>query len=186
MTAEYPQGDEPLIPMPALSLPALRQAVATVAWRRPGWRSSSRKSRTPSPRLATRRASSPSATSTSAGALPSPRSGRPGRRPPRPPQDLSCSCAGNAPLVISLSPLGRDFDRDLPGRLLHHRHRRVLPSRRHSVVPPVPPVPPVSPVSPVSPVQLRAASRHASSDEAPWHAKTRSAVALCDRMGCSA
>ena len=31
MTAEYPQGDEPLIPLPALSLPALRQAVATVA-----------------------------------------------------------------------------------------------------------------------------------------------------------
>src|SRR5690348_1365773 len=31
MTAESPQGDEPLIPMPALSLPALRQAVATVA-----------------------------------------------------------------------------------------------------------------------------------------------------------
>ena len=31
MTAEYPQGDEPLIPMPALALPALRQAVATVA-----------------------------------------------------------------------------------------------------------------------------------------------------------
>jgi hypothetical protein len=31
MTAEYPQGDEPLIPMPALSLPALRQAVATIA-----------------------------------------------------------------------------------------------------------------------------------------------------------
>lgn len=31
MTAEYPQGDAPLIPMPALSLPALRQAVATVA-----------------------------------------------------------------------------------------------------------------------------------------------------------
>ena len=31
MTAEYPQGDKPLIPMPALSLPALRQAVATVA-----------------------------------------------------------------------------------------------------------------------------------------------------------
>jgi|SRR5690242_4320376 len=31
MTAEYPQGDEPLIPMPALSLPALRQAVAVVA-----------------------------------------------------------------------------------------------------------------------------------------------------------
>jgi hypothetical protein len=31
MTAEYPQDDEPLIPMPALSLPALRQAVATVA-----------------------------------------------------------------------------------------------------------------------------------------------------------
>src|SRR6202050_575943 len=31
MTAEYPQGNEPLIPMPALSLPALRQAVATVA-----------------------------------------------------------------------------------------------------------------------------------------------------------
>ena len=31
MTAEYPQADEPLIPMPALSLPALRQAVATVA-----------------------------------------------------------------------------------------------------------------------------------------------------------
>jgi hypothetical protein len=30
MTPEYPQGDEPLIPMPALSLPALRQAVATV------------------------------------------------------------------------------------------------------------------------------------------------------------
>ena len=26
MTAEYPQGDEPLIPMPALSLPALPQA----------------------------------------------------------------------------------------------------------------------------------------------------------------
>src|SRR6202451_524475 len=31
MTAEYHRGDEPLIPMPALSLPALRQAVATVA-----------------------------------------------------------------------------------------------------------------------------------------------------------
>jgi hypothetical protein len=30
MTAEHPQGDEPLIPMP-LSLPALRQAVAAVA-----------------------------------------------------------------------------------------------------------------------------------------------------------
>jgi hypothetical protein len=30
MTAEYPQGDEPLIPMPELSLPALRQAVAVV------------------------------------------------------------------------------------------------------------------------------------------------------------
>jgi hypothetical protein len=31
MTAEYPQGDEPLISMPALSLPALRQVVAAVA-----------------------------------------------------------------------------------------------------------------------------------------------------------
>jgi hypothetical protein len=31
MTAEHPQGDEPLIPMPALSLPALRQAVTAVA-----------------------------------------------------------------------------------------------------------------------------------------------------------
>ena len=31
MSSEYPQGDEPLIPMPALSLPALREAVATVA-----------------------------------------------------------------------------------------------------------------------------------------------------------
>jgi hypothetical protein len=31
MTAEYPRGHEPLIPMPVLSLPALRQAVATVA-----------------------------------------------------------------------------------------------------------------------------------------------------------
>ena len=31
MTAEYPRGDEPLIPTPALPLPALRQAVATVA-----------------------------------------------------------------------------------------------------------------------------------------------------------
>lgn len=31
MTAEQPYGDEPLIPMPALSLPALRQAIATVA-----------------------------------------------------------------------------------------------------------------------------------------------------------
>jgi hypothetical protein len=31
MTAEYPQSDEPLIPMPVLSLPPLRQAVATVA-----------------------------------------------------------------------------------------------------------------------------------------------------------
>jgi len=31
MTAEHPQGDEPLIPMPALSLTALRQAVAEVA-----------------------------------------------------------------------------------------------------------------------------------------------------------
>ena len=31
MTAEYPQDDEPLIPMPVLSLPALRQAVARVA-----------------------------------------------------------------------------------------------------------------------------------------------------------
>ena len=27
MTAASPQGDEPLIPMPALSLPALRQAI---------------------------------------------------------------------------------------------------------------------------------------------------------------
>ena len=31
MTAEHPQGDEPLIPIPTLSLPALRQAVAAVA-----------------------------------------------------------------------------------------------------------------------------------------------------------
>ena len=31
MAAEYPQGDEPLIPMPALSVPALRQAVVTAA-----------------------------------------------------------------------------------------------------------------------------------------------------------
>ena len=31
MTTEYPQGDEPLIPMPALSLPALRQPVALSA-----------------------------------------------------------------------------------------------------------------------------------------------------------
>ena len=31
MTAEYPPGDEPLVPLPALSLPALRQAVAAVA-----------------------------------------------------------------------------------------------------------------------------------------------------------
>jgi hypothetical protein len=31
MTAEHTQGDEPLIPMPALTLDALRQAVATVA-----------------------------------------------------------------------------------------------------------------------------------------------------------
>jgi hypothetical protein len=31
MTAEYPQGDDPLIPMPALTLDALRQAVAIVA-----------------------------------------------------------------------------------------------------------------------------------------------------------
>lgn len=31
MTAEYSQGDEPLIPMPALELDALRQAMATVA-----------------------------------------------------------------------------------------------------------------------------------------------------------
>ena len=31
MTAEYSQGDEPLLPMPALKLDALRQAVATVA-----------------------------------------------------------------------------------------------------------------------------------------------------------
>jgi hypothetical protein len=31
MTAEYPQGGEPLIPVPALSLPALRHAVAMVA-----------------------------------------------------------------------------------------------------------------------------------------------------------
>jgi hypothetical protein len=31
MTAEHPQGDEPLIAMPALTLSALRQAVAAVA-----------------------------------------------------------------------------------------------------------------------------------------------------------
>jgi hypothetical protein len=31
MAAEYPQGDQPLIPMPAVTLDALRQAVATVA-----------------------------------------------------------------------------------------------------------------------------------------------------------
>jgi hypothetical protein len=31
MTAEHPQGEEPLIPMPALTLGALRQAVAAVA-----------------------------------------------------------------------------------------------------------------------------------------------------------
>ena len=31
MTAESPQGSEPLSPMPALSLPALRQVVAAVA-----------------------------------------------------------------------------------------------------------------------------------------------------------
>lgn len=31
MTAEYGHGDEPLIPMPAMTLDALRQAVATVA-----------------------------------------------------------------------------------------------------------------------------------------------------------
>jgi hypothetical protein len=31
MTAGYPQGEGPLIPMPALTLPALRQAVAAVA-----------------------------------------------------------------------------------------------------------------------------------------------------------
>jgi hypothetical protein len=31
MSAEHPQDDEQLIPVPALSLPALRQAVATVA-----------------------------------------------------------------------------------------------------------------------------------------------------------
>ncbi len=31
MSAEHPQDNEPLIPMPTLSLPALRQAVATVA-----------------------------------------------------------------------------------------------------------------------------------------------------------
>ena len=30
MTAEHVQGDEPLIPMPALTLDALRQAVAAV------------------------------------------------------------------------------------------------------------------------------------------------------------
>jgi hypothetical protein len=45
MTAEYPQGNKPLIPMPALSLPALRQAVATVAptgCRLPPWQRSVR------------------------------------------------------------------------------------------------------------------------------------------------
>jgi hypothetical protein len=31
MTADHTQGDEPLIPMPALTLDALREAVATVA-----------------------------------------------------------------------------------------------------------------------------------------------------------
>jgi hypothetical protein len=31
MTAEHVQGDEPLIPMPALTLDALRQAVVAVA-----------------------------------------------------------------------------------------------------------------------------------------------------------
>jgi hypothetical protein len=34
MTAEYPCGDKPLIPMPALTLPALRRAVAAVV---PSW-----------------------------------------------------------------------------------------------------------------------------------------------------
>ena len=88
MTAEYPHGDEPLIPMPALSLPALRQAVATVAPSRlPEFFQEIQDAFT---QAATRTASSPSATSTSAGAPPSPSSGGP-RSPPgsTPPNELS-------------------------------------------------------------------------------------------------
>ena len=55
MTAEYPQGDEPLIPMAALSLPALRQVVAMVAPSRPpaGSTPPNAPSPTPTPRSGT-------------------------------------------------------------------------------------------------------------------------------------
>ena len=79
MTAEYPHGDEPLIPMPALSLPALRQAVATVAPSRlPEFFQEIQDAFT---QAGDEDSVSPSATSTSAGAPPSPSSGGP-RSPP--------------------------------------------------------------------------------------------------------
>jgi len=75
----YPQGDEPLIPMPALSLPALRQAVATVAPSRlPEFFQEIQDAFT---QAGDETVSSPSATSTSAGAPPSPSSGGLGCRP---------------------------------------------------------------------------------------------------------
>ena len=79
MTAEYPHGDEPLIPMPALSLPALRQAVATVAPSRlPEFFQEIQDAFT---QAGDEDSVFPSATSTSAGAPPSPSSGGP-RSPP--------------------------------------------------------------------------------------------------------
>ena len=61
MTAEYPQGDEPLIPMAALSLPALRQVVAMVAPSRPpaGSTPPNAPSPTPTPRSGTGQSGKP-------------------------------------------------------------------------------------------------------------------------------
>ena len=79
MTAEYPHGDEPLIPMPDLSLPALRQAVATVAPSRlPEFFQEIQDAFT---QAGDEDSVFPSATSTSAGASPSPSRGGP-RSPP--------------------------------------------------------------------------------------------------------
>jgi hypothetical protein len=107
MTAEYPQGDEPLIPMPALSLHALRRAVATVAPSRlPEFFQEIQDAFT---QAGDEDSVSPSATSTSAGAPPSRSSGGP-RSPPG-------SAPPNEPiLAICLSPVYR-----------YRRHRKRAP-----------------------------------------------------------
>jgi hypothetical protein len=96
MTAEYPQGDEPLIPMPALSLPALRQAVAAVVPSRlPEFLQEIQDAFT---QADDEDSVFPSATSTSAGAPPSPSSGGtrspPGSTPPNEPSPTPTPLSG--------------------------------------------------------------------------------------------